>query len=457
MADVFVISKSGKPLMPTHHLGKVRHMLADGRAIIVNRHPFAIQLTYDTTEYIQPIELCEDTGYEHIGISVKSEQREYLSEQRDLLTDEKKALETRKKYRRTRRSHKRYRAPRFHNRMASKKPGWLAPSLKNKAEQHIALIRNVVKVCPITDIYLELGEFDTQVIKAIQEGKPIPEGEWYQKGPMYGFTSMRAAVFARDNYTCQICKKGIKDNAILHEHHMYYWRGQHGNSMSELLTVCENCHTSANHAQGGTLWGLDKKVGWYASSAFMNTVRWYIYNQVKEELFNALVHITYGAATKIARQELKIDKSHVNDAFAMGNYHPGSRAITSFYQKKRRNNRCLEKFYDAKYIDIRNGKIKSGNELGCERTNRREKRMSDKNLRIYHGKQTTKGRRSIRKNHYAIQPNDIIQWNGSLYLAIGVHNNGTRVLLPFNGKHKSVALSKVQLVRYSNRAWTKIQ
>ena len=50
---VFVISKSGKPLMPTKRLGKVRHLLKDGTATIYSRHPFAIQLTYDSEEHTQ--------------------------------------------------------------------------------------------------------------------------------------------------------------------------------------------------------------------------------------------------------------------------------------------------------------------------------------------------------------------------------------------------------------------
>ena len=56
--SVFVISKNSERLMPTNRLGKVRHMLKDGRAIIYQRNPFTIQLTYETTEYVQPVELC---------------------------------------------------------------------------------------------------------------------------------------------------------------------------------------------------------------------------------------------------------------------------------------------------------------------------------------------------------------------------------------------------------------
>ena len=97
---IMVISKDGERLMPTVRCGKVRHLLKTGKAKIVGRHPFTIQLLYETTNYTQPIELCVDTGYQHIGISVKSESREYVSAQYDLLENEKEHHDDARKYRR---------------------------------------------------------------------------------------------------------------------------------------------------------------------------------------------------------------------------------------------------------------------------------------------------------------------------------------------------------------------
>lgn len=44
---VYVLSKDGKPLMPISRRGKVRHLLRDKAAKIVNYRPFTIQLTHD--------------------------------------------------------------------------------------------------------------------------------------------------------------------------------------------------------------------------------------------------------------------------------------------------------------------------------------------------------------------------------------------------------------------------
>ena len=54
---VYVLSASGKPLMPTKRFGHVRRILRGGRAKVVRRTPFTIQLTYDGTAYTQPISL----------------------------------------------------------------------------------------------------------------------------------------------------------------------------------------------------------------------------------------------------------------------------------------------------------------------------------------------------------------------------------------------------------------
>ena len=59
MSAVYIISKNGERLMPTVRYGHVRHLLKDGKAIVFSRHPFTIQLTYDTSEFVQPIEITE--------------------------------------------------------------------------------------------------------------------------------------------------------------------------------------------------------------------------------------------------------------------------------------------------------------------------------------------------------------------------------------------------------------
>ena len=440
----FVISLDGKKLMPMTNVKKVRRLLRSKRAIIFCYDPFTIKLQYETSDCTQPIEFKQDSGYQNIGVSITSEKHEYVSHEYSLLKDEVERHNDQRKYRRTRRNRKRYRAPRFNNRIASKKQGWLAPSLRNKKDQHIKLFEKFNNVCPITSIVIEIGQFDTQVLKAVEENKSIPEGIDYQYGEQYGYDTLREAVFARDNYTCICCGKTIKDGVILRMHHIGYWKDDRTNRMSNLGTVCTNCHTSKNHKQDGVLYGMKPITKQFKGAAFMNSVKFQLYKDLCQ--LHSNVNITFGAITKRTRNDRNIVKSHANDAYCMGEYQPKHRCKTTFYQKKRRNNRILEKFYDAKYIDIRDRKKKAGKDLGCERTNRSESKNSSKNLRIYHGEKVSKGRRTIRKQRYSLQPHDLILLDGQKDYVIGIQNNGSYVKL--KNTKKVVNIEQVKPIRH---------
>ena len=153
--SVAVISKTGERLMSTSEY-RARKLLKSGKAIKYSYHPFTIQLTERKTGNIQPIELCMDTGYIHIGISVKSEKHEYLTEQIDTLTDERSRHNARRMYRSQRRNRKRYRQPRFNNRKKDK--GWIAPSLKHKKNIHVQAISPNLKgsADPLGSVLLSL-------------------------------------------------------------------------------------------------------------------------------------------------------------------------------------------------------------------------------------------------------------------------------------------------------------
>lgn len=453
MSAVAVVDASGRPLMPTGSY-RARKLLKSGRAKIYKHRPvFTILITDRETGNTQPMEYCCDTGYQHIGISISSQKHEYVNEQRDMLPDETERHNDQRKYRRTRRNHKRYRKPRFDNRKGMIAKDGFAPSVRNKRDLQVNLFRRYCEVFPITSAVFEMGQFDTQVLKAIEEGRPLPEGIDYQQGERCGTATLREAVFARDDYKCLFCGRSIRDEAIFHIHHLGYWKGDRTNRMANLGTACDKCHTPRNHKPGGILYGIEPKLRPFKGATFMTSVRWDMLKRIKEAVPEVKIRITYGTATKEARYMLKVKKSHSNDAYCMGEFHPRHRTDFVLYKKRRRNNRILEKFYDAEYIDIRDGKKKSGKDLGCERTNRREPRNSDKNKRIFHGLKISKGKRSIRRNRYSVQPGDIVRYDGKIFFATGCHNKGTRVILNIDDKKKSVPISKVK-VHYHTGGWT---
>ena len=422
----FVISKEGERLMPTFNIRKIRKLLRSGKAKIVKHRPFTVQLLYDTTNGVQPIELSEDTGYQHIGVSLKSDKHEYVSAEYTLLKDEKtRHDDQRREHRRPRRNRKRYRKARFDNR---RKPDeWLAPSLKNKADRHVDILKIYCAVCPVTDVTLEMGQFDIAVLDAIEQGKPVLEGTDYHHGPRYGFDTLREAVFARDGYKCRCCgKSAIRDGVILRIHHVGFRTGDRSNRLSNLASVCEKCHSPKNHKPGGKLWDMKPPKG-TASASFMNTVRWHIGEEIKT--LGLETHITYGAVTKRERLSRNIIKSHANDAYCIGNCRPKHRTKTLCFEKRRRNNRILEKFYDAKYVDIRDGKTKKAAELGCNRTDRSIPRNNSQNERNFRGVKKSKGRRGIGTQRYLHQPGDVVIFEGRKRIVKGTHNKGASVQL----------------------------
>ena len=63
---VYVINNNGQPLMPTKRFGKVRRLLKNNKAKIVNRCPFTIKFKYNAGENVQTILLGVDAGYKYI-------------------------------------------------------------------------------------------------------------------------------------------------------------------------------------------------------------------------------------------------------------------------------------------------------------------------------------------------------------------------------------------------------
>ena len=333
---VYVLSHTGKALMPTNHHGKVRHLLREGKARVVRREPFTIQLLYDSKEYTQPVTLGVDAGTGHVGLSVTTEKTELFSAEVTLRRDIQELLSTRREARRTRRQRKtRYRAPRFDNRC--RPDGWLAPSVEQAVQSHLSLIRKVHAILPVTETIIEVAQFDTQLLK-----KPDIVGTEYQQGEQLGFWNTREYVLFRDGHTCQHCHGKSKDR-ILNVHHIES-RKTGGNAPDNLITLCETCHKAYHQRK------IQLKVKRGASlrdAALMNVMRWTVYNRAKEEFGN--VRMTYGYITKNTRIKNGLEKSHSVDARCISG-HPLAIPTDMMWlmRQRRRHNRQMYKFNTLK-------------------------------------------------------------------------------------------------------------
>lgn len=323
---------NGNPLMPTTRHGKVRRLLKNNKAVVVNLCPFTIRLTYETTNYKQDIVLGVDAGTKHVGLSATTKSKELYSGEVILRSDIVDLLSTGRELRKTRRNGLRYRKPRFNNRIKSKRPGWIAPSVKYKIDAHIRVIDNVCSILPISRIVIGVAQFDTQKIK-----NPDITNIEYQQGDQLGFWNVREYVLTRDNHKCQYCKGKSKDK-ILNVHHIES-RKTGGDSPSNLITLCETCH---NEFHKGNIDLKVKREKSLRDAAVMGIMKWRLYEILKSIFPN--VSMTFGYITKYNRIHNDIEKSHVSDAFVISKNFNAKRLNFSYKIKLvRRHNRQIHK------------------------------------------------------------------------------------------------------------------
>lgn len=417
---VYVLNNIGQPLMPTNRYAKVRILLKSKKVKVVNTKPFTIQLLYDVTKYTQFINLGIDSGYLNIGFSAVTDKKELISGEVKLLKGMSERLKEKAMYRKQRRSRLRYRKPRFDNRRRSTE--WLAPSIQHKFDSHIRFINKLKTILPISNIVIEVANFDTHLLK-----NSSLEGVGYQNGEQKDFFNLREYILHRDCHQCQNpnCKNKEK-NHVLEVHHIGFWKEDRSNRPGNLITLCDKCHVPKNHKEKGFLYGWQPKVKSFKDATFMSMVRWRLKNTLD-------CNHTYGYDTKSKRIALKLEKTHYNDAFCIAGGTAQSRVEPIIYEQIKRNNRSFEKFYDAKIIDIRTKEKLSGQDLFSGRRTR-NKNLNSENLRKYHGEKVSKGKRTIRKERYFYQPNDFVKYVNKIYTVKGTHNKGTRVILKENCK-----------------------
>lgn len=434
---VFVTNNKNEPLMPTTPR-KARILLESGRAEVVQRYPFTIKLLYPSGKNTQDVTLGIDSGFLNIGFSAVSEKEELISGEVKLLAGMPEKNEERKMYRRTRRNRIRHRKP-GHDKHTNRE-GWLAPSIRHKLESHIRVIEELSEIIPITKIVVEVGNFDIQKIK-----NPEIEGKQYQEGEQKGYENIRAYILHRDGYTCQNpdCKNKAKQ-PLLQVHHIQYRSNGGSDQPANLITLCNKCHTQKNH--GGFLLTWKPKVRGFKDATFMNIVRWKLVDILKE-MYD--VDVTYGYLTKARSYELNLEKTHSTDAFCIAGGSTQARSVPHEIRQIRRNNRSLSKFYDAKYIDSRDGTQKTGQELNSGRTTR-NKNLNGENLRTYRLRKTKKGRYSTREKRYPLQPMDLVEYEGNLHYVTGVHSYGKYVKLKDPEKKSGINANsqKVKIVKY---------
>ncbi len=332
---VYVLSLNGQPLMPTERHGKVRRLLKEGKAKVVKRCPFTIQLLYESGNAVQPVSLGVDAGSRMIGLSATTENRVLYEGEVELRSDIQELLSTRRECRRGRRYRKtRYRKPRFNNRVRSKNRGWLAPSVENRIQTHLKMVTEICRILPVSRIVVETAAFDIRKIR-----NPEIEGIGYQQGDQLDFWNVREYVLFRDGHTCQCCGGKSKD-PVLNVHHIES-RMTGGDAPDNLITLCETCHTGYHQGKVQLPKAVRRGMS-FRDAAFMGIMRWAFYERLKEQYPN--VSMTFGYITKNTRIRNGLEKSHMVDARCISG-NPAAKPLETYYYSKavRRHNRQIHK------------------------------------------------------------------------------------------------------------------
>jgi hypothetical protein len=262
------------------------------------------------------------------------------------------------------------------------------------------LIKKLKKLLPVTRIEVEVASFDAQKIQ-----NPEISGIEYQQGELQGY-EVREYLLEKFQRKCAYC--GKTDIPLEIEHVIPSSKG--GSDRVSNLTIaghkCNQKKGNKTAAEFGhpEIEALCKKS--LKASAFMNTVRWELVNRLKDLYGKTNISHTYGYITKKLRIELGLEKSHVNDAFAISKGLDQERCRPHAVKQNRRNNRSLQ-------------------------TNRKGFKPS------------------IRRERYKFQPHDLVRYNGQAYPVKGVFNYGVWIRLQNdNGKDINSNIKNMELITY---------
>lgn len=405
---VYIINKDGKPLMPCRPQ-KARKLLKAGKAVIVKYQPFTLKLKFGSSGYKQPVTLGLDAGSVHIGASASTKKQElYASETILRSADGKNSivnlLAKRRELRRSRRNRKtRYRKARFQNRTHRKKKGWLAPSIEQKIESHLALVERLHRILPIQKIIVEVAQFDIQKIK-----NPDISGKGYQQGEQSGWKNVREYVLFRDQHTCQCCK-GKSGDPVLNVHHIESCKTG-GNAPNNLITLCKTCHQRYHQGKITLPKSIHRGMR-FRDAAFMGIMRWTFYRRLREQYKD--VHLTYGYQTKDTRIAHHLKKTRMIDAYCIAGNMQAKRTDTEYLRKQvRRHNRKIHREVPAK------GNIRRRAQAG----------------------HLVKG----------FVRNDTVRAKGELWFIRGLRTKGSFVLKHLDGTKLEITPSKIQFVAHNH-------
>lgn len=316
MTYCFVLDAQGHQLSPTKEK-RAWYLIRKQNATLKNKFPMVIQLVkkvpkeeIDSTT----IHLGIDDGSKQVGIALvqecKTENKPVFKGTIELRTDVKEKLAIRRGHRRYRRQHKKYRPARFDNRSSSKSDGRIPPSIKQKKESILRVVKHLNKWVRINKIFLEDVLLD---IRALEKGYKPYRWEYQQSNRLD--ENIRKAIILRDRNTCQDCGT---TNTRLEVHHIIPRRLNGGDTIHNLITLCSSCHeTLAGDELSHSKRFFQKIKGRnisFEDAMHVMQGKAYLQKSLQEV---APLTLTTGGDTANKRIDWNVEKTHPNDAIVI--------------------------------------------------------------------------------------------------------------------------------------------
>ena len=311
---VLVVDKHKKPCNTISN-AYARRLLFKKQAVIHKRFPFTIRLKNDNAVLKdRNYNVKLDPGSRTTGVAITDDKDSVVMlaeiEHRGHII--KRSLDSRRMIRRHRRNRKtRYRPARFLNR--TKPKGWIAPSVKSRADNVINFVKKYKKFLNINKVMIEHVSFD--VAQMTTDDCLI--GTAYQQGPLYN-TSLRKFIFSKTKGKCSYC--GAKATEIDH----IIPRAKGGTDSTYNLTpACKKCNKLKDKLSlkdFGKLIGKDfskltpKKLP--RDAAIVQIARNYMVKEITKLISDTTLHDAW--LTKYNRDELGLPKEHYYDALSVG-------------------------------------------------------------------------------------------------------------------------------------------
>lgn len=304
---VYVRNQDGQPLMPCTP-AKTRKLLQAGKAKVVSRCPFTIQLSWQCEGHVQEVRAGLDKGSSVTGMACVGRGQALFSAELHHRMDVKEKMTERRDHRKSRRARKWYRPARFDNRASSKRGGRLPPSIRTNVEEVIRVVRQIP--LPISFLVIE----DVQVDVA-RLNNPELKGSEYQD-PTRLDENLRIACLMRDGYQCQQCGKL---HCRLEVHHVTYREYGGKDTLANLLTLCETCHHKLHE---GKITLKVTGVSGHLDRIAQRTMQGksYLYATLGAQL---PICTLFGYQTAAYRKARGLSKTHIIDALCLATYHTG--------------------------------------------------------------------------------------------------------------------------------------